>query len=303
MSLRPAITLSLLALVLALVVPAARSAAAARRLPGAQRPDLQRALDRVVAAGAPGAVLLVRDGNRTIRLTSGYGNLQPKTPMRAGDRFRVGSITKTFVATIVLQLVNERRLALENTVERWQLLRARADRRSGDQASAGGRASRAHLRTSSVARHELGQRSAHHRPLRARILPPPARRRQRREPLGSLGGGRARLQRRRSRPLLPRPLRGTPRSPRPPTSHGNGSHARTGLFVRTRPAEAARAVRLRLGPHRRQPRLRGERPSTARTASVRSSCSSKPPPPRCRLPSTASSSSTSRTAPGPRSHR
>jgi D-alanyl-D-alanine carboxypeptidase len=105
--------------VLALVVPAATSAAAARRLAGAQRPDLQRALDRVVAAGAPGAVLLVRDGNRTIRLTSGYGNLQPKTPMRAGDRFRVGSVTKTFVATIVLQLIGERRLALENTVERW----------------------------------------------------------------------------------------------------------------------------------------------------------------------------------------
>src|SRR5207302_2500805 len=67
----------------------------------------------------PGAVLFVRNGDRTIRLTSGYGNLKPKTPMRAGDRFRVGSITKTFVATVVLELVGEGKLALDDTVERW----------------------------------------------------------------------------------------------------------------------------------------------------------------------------------------
>src|SRR5205814_7727642 len=57
---------------------------------------LQQAVDAVVAAGVPGAVLLVREDDRTLRLTSGYGNLKPRTPMRADDRFRVGSITKTF---------------------------------------------------------------------------------------------------------------------------------------------------------------------------------------------------------------
>ena len=35
------------------------------------------------------------------------------------DRFRAGSITKPFVATVVLQLVGERRLSLSDTVERW----------------------------------------------------------------------------------------------------------------------------------------------------------------------------------------
>jgi D-alanyl-D-alanine carboxypeptidase len=39
--------------------------------------------------------------------------------MRPRDRFRVGSVTKTFVASIVLQLAGEGRLALEDTVERW----------------------------------------------------------------------------------------------------------------------------------------------------------------------------------------
>jgi len=60
----------------------------------AGKPELQRNLDQVVAAGVPGALLLVRASGRTIRLTSGYGNLKPRTPMRASDRFRVGSITK-----------------------------------------------------------------------------------------------------------------------------------------------------------------------------------------------------------------
>jgi D-alanyl-D-alanine carboxypeptidase len=100
--------------VLALAGLASTAAAAA---PGREA-KLQRALDQVVAAGVPGAVVLVRDGDRTIRLTSGYGNLKPRTPMHASDRFRVGSITKTFVATVVLQLVGERKLALEDTVER-----------------------------------------------------------------------------------------------------------------------------------------------------------------------------------------
>jgi D-alanyl-D-alanine carboxypeptidase len=102
---------------LALVVAAALVASTAAT---AAPPEtkLQRGLDRVVAAGVPGAVLLVRKGDRTIRLSSGAGSLKPRTPMRAGDRFRVGSITKTFVAAVVLQLVGERKLALDDTVQR-----------------------------------------------------------------------------------------------------------------------------------------------------------------------------------------
>src|SRR5438445_4297375 len=100
--------------VAALAVPAS----GARQAVGREA-DLQRSLDQLVAAGVPGAVLLVREGDRTIRLTSGYGNLKPRTPMRAGDRFRVGSITKTLVATVALQLVAERKLSLADTVERW----------------------------------------------------------------------------------------------------------------------------------------------------------------------------------------
>ena len=84
-----------------------------------QTAKLQRALDRVVAAGAPGAAVLVRDGDGTTRLTSGHGNLAPQTPMRIADRWRIGGVTKSFTATVVLQLVAEDKLALSDTLEKW----------------------------------------------------------------------------------------------------------------------------------------------------------------------------------------
>jgi D-alanyl-D-alanine carboxypeptidase len=81
--------------------------------------ELDRAVDRVVSAGAPGVIALVRDGHRTVRAVGGLADRRSRRPLRPGDRFRVGSNTKTFVATVVLQLAGEGRLALEDTVERW----------------------------------------------------------------------------------------------------------------------------------------------------------------------------------------
>src|SRR3954466_1936801 len=96
--------------------PAATASAAPHR---PDRAQLQHALDAVTGSGAPGAIVLVRDGRHSVRLTSGYEKLATRRPMHASDRFRVGSVTKTFVATVVLQLAGEGRLALEDTVERW----------------------------------------------------------------------------------------------------------------------------------------------------------------------------------------
>jgi D-alanyl-D-alanine carboxypeptidase len=90
----------------------------AATVPPSQDAKLRKALDAVVAAGVPGAVMLVRDGDHTVRHASGYGNLVPRTRMRVTDRFRVGSETKMFVSTVVLQLVGEGTLSLDDTVER-----------------------------------------------------------------------------------------------------------------------------------------------------------------------------------------
>ncbi|XVU27231.1 serine hydrolase domain-containing protein [Actinoplanes sp. CA-054009] len=81
---------------------------------GSRTHQLQRALDEVVAAGAPGAMVLVRSGGTTIRLAAGRAVLDPATPMRPGRPARIGGITKSYTATVVLQLVAEGRLALES---------------------------------------------------------------------------------------------------------------------------------------------------------------------------------------------
>jgi D-alanyl-D-alanine carboxypeptidase len=102
-----------------LAVFAATVAAPSPAAPAGDRTaKLQQTLDDAVAAGAPGAILLARTGDQTIRLTSGYANLATKTRPRATDRFRVGSLTKTFVSAVVLQLAGEHKLSLEDSVEK-----------------------------------------------------------------------------------------------------------------------------------------------------------------------------------------
>jgi D-alanyl-D-alanine carboxypeptidase len=110
------------------------SAATGRPHAAMARPALQRRLDAVVAAGAPGIVALVNGGRGRRRDdvatgwrgarnvwqgTSGVSDLRTGRPIGRDDRFRVGSVTKSLVATVALQLVGERRLSLSDTVEQW----------------------------------------------------------------------------------------------------------------------------------------------------------------------------------------
>jgi D-alanyl-D-alanine carboxypeptidase len=66
----------------------------------------------VLDGGASSAIVFVADGGRTQAAASGAG-------ARADQRFRVGSVTKTFTATIVLQLVDEGKLGLDDPVARY----------------------------------------------------------------------------------------------------------------------------------------------------------------------------------------
>src|SRR3954454_7566784 len=113
---RALVALAVLAAFAALAAPAPASAGGSRPL---DRAKLQHELDRLVAAVAPEVVALVRDGDRTWTLTSGYANVATHARMRARDRFRIGSVTKSFVCTVILQLVGEGKLTLDDTVEHW----------------------------------------------------------------------------------------------------------------------------------------------------------------------------------------
>jgi D-alanyl-D-alanine carboxypeptidase len=85
----------------------------------ARAQDLQPLLDQVVAAGAPGVLARVQTPTDTVQLVSGLANRNTGAPMTPESYYRVGSVTKTFVATITLQLVDEGRLRLEDRVARW----------------------------------------------------------------------------------------------------------------------------------------------------------------------------------------
>jgi D-alanyl-D-alanine carboxypeptidase len=86
--------------------------------PGTAGP-LQSTVDRLVADGVPGVLGLARRNSSAWHAVGGVRNLATGAPMQSFDRFRIGSITKSFVATVVLQLVGEGRLRLDDSVDHW----------------------------------------------------------------------------------------------------------------------------------------------------------------------------------------
>jgi D-alanyl-D-alanine carboxypeptidase len=80
---------------------------------------LRAAMLATVDAGATGVIVRVDDGDDVTRIGVGAARLEPRRPIRTGDQVRVGSITKTMVATVALQLVGEGRLRLDDTLEQW----------------------------------------------------------------------------------------------------------------------------------------------------------------------------------------
>ena len=67
----------------------------------------------------PGALLFVRQGDRSYTVTAGYAEKANKTPMRAGDTFPIGSTTKTFTAVLVMRLVAQGKIALDDPVSKY----------------------------------------------------------------------------------------------------------------------------------------------------------------------------------------
>jgi D-alanyl-D-alanine carboxypeptidase len=74
---------------------------------------------RIVASGMPGAVVLVKDRAGTRTGAAGFADLGRRSAMRANTSFRIGSVTKSFVAALVLQLAQRGVLRLDDPVERW----------------------------------------------------------------------------------------------------------------------------------------------------------------------------------------
>jgi D-alanyl-D-alanine carboxypeptidase len=82
------------------------------------RDDVRKALAELTAAGMAGVQVRVQEGREGWTEVAGVERLGDDDPVPANGRFRVGSITKTFVATVVLQLVDEGKLTLDDPVVR-----------------------------------------------------------------------------------------------------------------------------------------------------------------------------------------
>ncbi|MFD9818511.1 serine hydrolase domain-containing protein [Streptomyces violascens] len=78
--------------------------------------DLQRAVSE---GGVPGILAGVHDGDRRWFTSAGLADTSTGRAREPQDRFRIGSITKTFVATAALLLTAEGRLGLDDPVEKW----------------------------------------------------------------------------------------------------------------------------------------------------------------------------------------
>ena len=91
-----------------------------RQFPRELESELQAVLDESVAEGrAPGAVLWVVTPQGDFQGASGWADQAKTMPLHPTDAFRIGSITKLFTATLILQLVEEDYLDLDTPVKDW----------------------------------------------------------------------------------------------------------------------------------------------------------------------------------------
>ncbi|PJM97775.1 serine hydrolase [Streptomyces sp. CB01373] len=67
--------------------------------------------------GVTGVAVRLETPRGTVTARSGVGDLVTRRPVPKDGYLRLGSITKTFVATVMMQLVGEKRISLDQTVE------------------------------------------------------------------------------------------------------------------------------------------------------------------------------------------
>ncbi|PEM34276.1 serine hydrolase domain-containing protein [Bacillus wiedmannii] len=110
-----ALTLTGAILVGALAIPSYENVHAVNK-----RTSIEQVIDKAAnAKNIPGVIVTVKNGEASWAYASGEGNIERNHKVDADSAFRIGSTTKTFVATVVLQLAGEKKLSLDDTVEKW----------------------------------------------------------------------------------------------------------------------------------------------------------------------------------------
>jgi D-alanyl-D-alanine carboxypeptidase len=87
-----------------------------------EKAKLDHFLDRLAEKnGAMGSLVIAEDGKVLYSRAIGYGQINgtEKKPLTAANRFRIASIGKTHTAVMILQLVEERKLKLNDTLDQF----------------------------------------------------------------------------------------------------------------------------------------------------------------------------------------
>ncbi|TKH84706.1 beta-lactamase family protein, partial [Bacillus cereus] len=66
------------------------------------RTPVKKAMRDALQLGYPGILAQISKSGKTWSYAAGIADLRTKKPMKADFRFRIGSVTKTFIATVLL---------------------------------------------------------------------------------------------------------------------------------------------------------------------------------------------------------
>jgi CubicO group peptidase (beta-lactamase class C family) len=66
-----------------------------------------------------GQLLVARHGRIVVERFYGYADLEMKSPVTAETRFNIASITKPMTGTIAIQILNEKKMTLGDSIARW----------------------------------------------------------------------------------------------------------------------------------------------------------------------------------------
>ena len=100
--------------------PSAASARSSAQLPSRQRERLDAAVRRGFDdAAAPGAIVGVQTPKGKWVKAIGIANERSKAPMKASLHQRIGSVTKTFIGALLMQLAGDHKLSLSDKVSKY----------------------------------------------------------------------------------------------------------------------------------------------------------------------------------------
>jgi len=86
---------------------------------GIRSAGIRAEVQALVSGPIPGALLYVRQGDRSYTVAAGYADKARQVPMRAGDTYKIGSTTKTFTAVLIMRLVAQGKLRLDAPISRY----------------------------------------------------------------------------------------------------------------------------------------------------------------------------------------